>query len=103
MAFVGAPSPPRPRQPPQALFERCVAYDRRQRPCFREVLLALAPLVERAEEGAPPPASPGAGLGQLRSISFAVACDSPFAAAAGGSPFSSGSPRLAGVADAAEV
>ncbi|KAL4457373.1 hypothetical protein ABPG75_012238 [Micractinium tetrahymenae] len=39
------------------LFERCVAYDRSQRPTFHQVLTLLVPLVEKAEAEAPPPAA----------------------------------------------
>lgn len=57
----------------QDLYDRCVSYDRAQRPSFLQILDLLAPLVECAEAEAPePPPSPTklGGLAPLRSASF---------------------------------
>lgn len=106
--MLTAARPLRPPAPlPQDLFEQCVAYDRRQRPAFRDILLLLEPLVERAEEEAPLPPSPGPGspaLGQLRSSSFRASFGSPTHAAPGSSScsssFASGGRAAAAAAEA---
>lgn len=90
----------------QALFERCVSYDRAARPSFREALEQLAPLVEAAKEAQPLSPSPspmGMSPRALRASFRSPSLASPFAADSPPASFKDGAPtsRFAAAAAAA--